>query len=104
MSDRDIATEAPLVDFGTHALWGRGKQIDTTPRDDDQYVRTIEGDWLEYLAHDYLGDVRHVWVVYAFVVADLEHVVHPEEIPAGTVIRLPSRRRLEMDILSKVVE
>ena len=104
MSERSLATDAPLIDFTDHVLWGRGKSIDTTPRDDDQYHRVMDGQRIEYLAHDYLGDVRHAWVVFAFLTADLGQVVHPEEIPAGTLVRLPSRRRLEMDILSKVVE
>jgi hypothetical protein len=104
MSERSLATGAPLVEYSDYALWGRGQSIDTTPRDDDQYHRVMEGQRIEYLAHDLLGDVRHAWVVFAFLVADLEQVVHPEEIPAGTLVRLPSRQRLEMDILSKVVE
>lgn len=104
MSERALATGAPLVDFNTHSLWGRGEPIDTTPRDDDQYVRAVDGERIEYLAHDYLGDVRHAWVVLAFLVADLGRVIHPEEIPAGTLVRIPSRRRIEMEILSRVVE
>jgi nucleoid-associated protein YgaU len=86
---------SPLIRRGVNEYYGFTPQYDTSRKPGDQYYMVQAGDTLHSIAWRLLGDVKLWWVV-----SDFNDVIDPfEELEQGSVLRLPSRARLWMEVL-----
>lgn len=98
-SDRYMRTESrllfsmPIIDQGVEYM-DMEEGIDKTRSSDDVFHTVSENDRIDILAWRYLGDARHWWVI-----AEYNDIEMPLELEPGTVLRIPSRKRLQMILL-----
>lgn len=64
------------------------------PAADDVRHTWAEGDRLGLIAHEAWCDANLWWLL-----ADLNDVVDPDDIPVGTILRVASRARVELVVL-----
>lgn len=85
-----------IITRGNERYFGGRPPVDTSARMDDVYVDVLSGDSWQSIAHRTLGDFRLWWVV-----ADFNLAMNPlVELVPGTTLRVPSRGRLWMEILT----
>jgi nucleoid-associated protein YgaU len=82
-----------LQDSGGDSL-GTRPRIDTTARYDDRFHTVTDGDRLDLIAHQYLGDARLWWII-----ADYNDIFFPLDLTPGAVLRIPSVEHVQMRIL-----
>lgn len=83
-----------LVD-GDEVYIGPRQQPLTHFSSQDRFYRVVSGDDLPRVAAKTLGDARYWWVV-----ADFNDIIDPFAVlEEGTELRLPSQRRLMMEVL-----
>jgi len=74
---------------------GTRSKIDTTSRHDDRFHTIIDGDRIDLLAHNYLGDATLWWII-----CDYNDIFFPLDLEIGSVLRVPSLEHVRMRILS----
>lgn len=90
-----FAKERPRYDaVARTTFYGPRQARSLPPAGDDSYHVWREGDRLPLVAFKAWGTSRLWWLV-----CDLNEVVDPYAIEAGTRLRLPSRARVEMEVL-----
>ena len=90
-----FARETPRYDATTRTVFYGPRPVRTlAPAADDSFHVWREGDRLPLIAARAWGTSRLAWLV-----CDLNGVVDPWGIEVGTRLRLPSRARVEMEIL-----
>lgn len=86
------AKEPRYWDARTGAVFfGPRAPVTLPPAEDDTLHTWREGDRLGLLAHEAWGDAKLWWLL-----CDLNDVVDPWAIEVGTVLRIPSRARVEL--------
>lgn len=90
-----FAKERPLFDAvaGT-TFYGPRAPVSLSAAADDTFHAWAEGDRLPTVAHRAWGTPLLWWLV-----CDLNGIVDPFDIATGTVLRLPSRARVELTVL-----
>jgi hypothetical protein len=84
------------VTLDGNVYYGGRPPVVNDPRMDDVYYEVGSGESYQSVAHSLLGDFRLWWVV-----ADFNDVMNPmEELVPGQTLRVPSRGRLWMEVLT----
>jgi len=84
-----------LIQTGADVFYGPRGRFSTAPSVDDAYYTVRAEDDLTRVAARMLGDARYWWVV-----ADFNDIVDPfTSLVEGAELRVPSRRRLFMEVL-----
>ncbi len=86
---------AKLYQDGDTRFWGSRSKIDTSPRPDDRFHTTVEGDRIDLLAYRYLGDTDLWWVI-----ADYNDLFFCQELEIGSKLRIPSLERVQMELVN----
>ena len=68
--------------------------IDSAPRPDDRFHTVKDGDRIDLIAFNYLGDASLWWIV-----CDYNDIFYPLELETGMILRIPSIDHLQMRIL-----
>lgn len=84
-----------LTDDNGNLYFGIRERIDTRERPDDALHVVHAWDRIDALAHQYLGD-PNLWRIIAEYNDIMFGLVLP---PEGSVLRIPSRRAVQMEIL-----
>lgn len=74
---------------------GTRPMIDITPRPDDTFHTVVEGDRIDLIAYNYLGNASLWWVI-----CDYNDVFFPLELQIGMLLRIPSIEFVEMRLIS----
>ncbi len=93
-SDRSRYRDCIIYQDGDTQFLGRRSQVDTTPQPDDRFHVVGEGDRIDLLAYQYLGDSLLWWVI-----CDWNDICFPLDLPVGATLRIPSLERVMMTIL-----
>lgn len=89
------ARERPFYDaVARETFYGPRLPVELAPAPDDTFHTWREGDRLPLLAHRHWGEPRLWWLL-----CDLNDLVDPEDLEVGTVLRIPSRARVEALVL-----
>lgn len=83
-----------LYRTGSDQLLGNRPRIETTPRFDDRFHAVKDGDRIDRIAFDYLGNAALWWVI-----CDYNDVFYPLELEIGSVLRIPSLEFVHMRLL-----
>jgi len=86
---------AKLYQDGDTRFWGSRSKIDTSPRPDDRFHTTVEGDRIDLVAYRYLEDTDLWWVI-----ADYNDLFFCQELEIGTKLRIPSLERVQMEVFN----
>lgn len=92
--DSRYATCVLYVD-GQVEFLGTRPHIDTSPQPDDIFHTVVEGDRIDLIAYRYLGRADLWWVI-----CDYNDILFPLELEVGTVLRVPSAERIQMNMLA----
>jgi len=84
-----------LYQDGDNQFWGSRATVDTSPRPDDKFHTVVEGDRIELLAYNYLGDVNLWWVI-----ADYNDLFFCQDLEIGARLRVPSQSAVQMEVLN----
>jgi hypothetical protein len=63
-----------------------GEQLDATPQPNDRFHLGVDGDRIDLLAYQSLGDSTLWWVI-----GDVNDLALPLDLPVGATLRIPSR-------------
>ena len=89
------AKRRPYFDAVTGAtFYGPRPPLALDPAEDDTFHTWRDGDRLGAVATAAWGEPRLWWVI-----CDVNDLVDPFAVPVGTVLRLPSRARVELAVL-----
>lgn len=84
-----------FIHAGTDVYFGPRPRYTTDLASDDGYYTVRVDDDLTRIAASTLGDARYWWVL-----ADFNSILDPlSPLPVGAELRVPSRRRLFMEVL-----
>ncbi len=61
----------------------------------DLFHVVSDSDRIDLIAYRYYGDVRLWWII-----AELNNILNPLEILPGTILRIPTYERIQMQVLS----
>jgi hypothetical protein len=95
MIDKDSRyAKSVLYTGGGEEFLGARPQIDTTPRPDDRFHTVKDGDRIDLIAFNSLGDAALWWIV-----CDYNDIFYPLELDVGMVLRIPSMEQVQMRLL-----
>jgi len=89
IDDRSCYRDCILYQDGDTQFLGARSRIDVTPQPDDRFYTVVEGDRIDLLAYQYLGDPTLWWVI-----CDFNDIAFPLELTVGATLRMPSQERL----------
>ncbi|HEY3417208.1 MAG TPA: hypothetical protein VGM23_10020 [Armatimonadota bacterium] len=79
---------------GALQFFGARQRLDATPQPDDRFHLVVEGDRIDLLAYQYLGDPTLWWVI-----CDWNDIGFPLDLMVGATLRIPSLERVALTIL-----
>jgi nucleoid-associated protein YgaU len=79
---------------GETQFFGARQRLDATPQPDDRFHLVVDGDRVDLLAYQYLGDPTHWWVI-----CDVNDLAFPLDLPVGATLRIPSLERVMLEWL-----
>lgn len=85
------------VDSRNGDFWGTRQPLKLREHDSDSFYVVTDADSkrIDLIAWKYYRDVRLWWVI-----AEVNNINNPLEIPAGTTLRIPSYERVQMKVLA----
>jgi hypothetical protein len=93
-SDRSRYRDCVIYQDGDTQFLGRRSQVDTTPQPDDRFHVVMDGDRVDLLAYQYLGDSLLWWII-----CDWNDICFPLDLPVGATLRIPSIERVYLNVL-----
>jgi hypothetical protein len=95
MSDeRSRYRDCIIYQDGAIQFFGTRQRLDVTPLPDDRFHLVVEGDRIDRLAYQYLGDPTLWWVI-----CDFNDLFFPLDLPVGATLRIPSLERVMLELL-----
>jgi hypothetical protein len=94
-----ILVRSPLLRVGGDLEWGIRKPCDSPIREDETKHLTKDHDKLTILAFQYYGDVRLWWILYDYNTTVIGKN-HPLMLPAGLMLRIPNKDRINLEVLN----
>ena len=79
---------------GEMQFLGARSRIDVSPQPDDRFHVVVDGDRIDLLAYQYLGDPTLWWVI-----CDFNDLAFPLELAGGAMLRIPSLDRVLLTLL-----
>ncbi len=78
-------------------FWGTRQPLKLLEHESDTFhvVTDADSKRIDLIAWKYYRDVRLWWVI-----AELNNISNPLEIPAGTTLRIPSYERVQMKVIA----
>lgn len=78
-------------------FWGTRQPLKLREHESDTFhvVTDADSKRIDLIAWKYYRDVRLWWVI-----AELNNISNPLEIPAGTTLRIPSYERVQMKVIA----
>ena len=73
---------------------GARPRLGSVPRPDDRFHTVKDGDRIDLIAHNYLGDAALWWII-----CDYNDIFYPLDLDSGVVLRIPSLEQLHMRLL-----
>ena len=85
------------VDSRNGDFWGTRQPLKLREHDSDTFhvVTDADSKRIDLIAWKYYRDVRLWWVI-----AEVNNINNPLEIPAGTTLRIPSYERVQMKVIA----
>lgn len=94
IDDRSRYRDCILYLDGETQFLGARSRVDTTPQPDDRFHTVMEGDRIDRLAYQYLGDPTLWWVI-----CDFNDITFPLDLTVGATLRIPSLERVMLTLL-----
>jgi len=94
INDRSRYRDCVIYQDGETKFLGNRPQADTTPQSDDRFHIVMDGDRIDLLAYQYLGDATLWWII-----CDWNDICFPLDLPVGATLRIPSLERVMLTIL-----
>lgn len=83
------------IDSKNGDFFGTRQPLNLREDASDLFYTVSDCDRIDLIAYKYYGDVRLWWVI-----AEFNNIINPLELYAGTVLRIPTYDRIQMQVLA----
>ena len=94
INDHSRYRDCIVYQDGETQFFGARARIDVSPQPDDRFHLVVDGDRIDLLAYQYLGDPTLWWVI-----CDFNDMAFPLELTVGATLRIPSLERVMLRLL-----
>jgi len=94
MNENSRYCDCIIYQDGETQFFGTRQRLDATPQPDDRFHLVVDGDRVDLLADQYLGDPTLWWVI-----CDVNDLAFPLDLPVGATLRIPSLERVMLEWL-----